>query len=303
MKKEVIQNVRKTLEAKQPAELSFKTDGREYVRRWSPKERLILLGGGHVALPLCTIGAMLNFRVVVVDDRPSFANRLRFPEAEQVICDPFEKAVDELEINKEDYVCVITRGHRYDAECLRKILGQKDRFPHYLGMIGSRRRVKGLKELLLEEGYAQEELDKINAPIGLPIHAETTTEIAISIAAQLVEYRRGEYAHTGFLAQQNIEETVLKALGEEEGWVMALILETKGSTPAKDGAIMAINALGQTRGTIGGGCAEGEVIQIARKMTGTKERKVVTVDMTNDIAGEEGMVCGGWMRVLIEDME
>jgi xanthine dehydrogenase accessory factor len=66
---------------------------------------------------------------------------------------------------------------------------------------------------------------------------------------------------------------------------------------------MAVNVLGQTRGTIGGGCSEGEVIQIARRMAGTNERKVVMVDMTNDVAEEEGMVCGGTMKVLVESME
>jgi xanthine dehydrogenase accessory factor len=85
--------------------------------------------------------------------------------------------------------------------------------------------------------------------------------------------------------------------------VLALVLETKGSTPVKGGAIMAVNALGKTRGTVGGGCSEAEVIQVARRMVGKKEKQVVMVDMTNDVAGEEGMVCGGTMKVLVESME
>jgi xanthine dehydrogenase accessory factor len=181
---------------------------------------------------------------------------------------------------------------------LRKILSGT--MPHYLGMIGSRRRVSALKELLLTEGFDSEALDRLNAPIGSPIHAETTAEIAISIAAQLIEYRRGSEIKEGTLKEKNIDTSVLDALCSEDEWVLAVVLETKGSTPVKSGAVMAVNALGQTRGTVGGGCSEGEVISIARQMVGTKGKRVVCVDMTNDVAEEEGMVCGGTMRVLLE---
>jgi xanthine dehydrogenase accessory factor len=303
MKKERIKNVYEMVKKGETADLSFEAGGKDYVRRWRPKERLILLGCGHISQPLCKIAAMLSFEVVVVDDRPSFANRMRFPDANQVICDDFLKAIDDLNINQNDYICIITRGHRYDSECLHHIL-DKEAVPFYLGMIGSKRRVRGLKELLLEEGYDKEQLDRLNAPIGLSIHAETTTEIAVSIVAQLIEYRRSRGKKKECLSDQNIDYSMLEALGiETEDWVMAVVLETKGSTPVKSGAMMAVNVLGQTRGTIGGGCSEGEVIQIARRMAGTNERKVVMVDMTNDVAEEEGMVCGGTMKVLVESME
>jgi xanthine dehydrogenase accessory factor len=290
--------VRESLKNKQSDYILINADGKQYVREWKPKERLILLGGGHIAQPLCDVGAMLNFDVTVADDRPYFANKIRFPKAENIVCDNFEKAVDNLKINGDDYVCIITRGHRYDAECLRKILSGT--MPHYLGMIGSRRRVSALKELLLTEGFDSEALDRLNAPIGSPIHAETTAEIAISIAAQLIEYRRGSEIKEGTLKEKNIDTSVLDALCSEDEWVLAVVLETKGSTPVKSGAVMAVNALGQTRGTVGGGCSEGEVISIARQMVGTKGKRVVCVDMTNDVAEEEGMVCGGTMRVLLE---
>jgi xanthine dehydrogenase accessory factor len=264
---------------------------------------MILLGVGHIALPLCKIGAILNFSVVVVDDRPSFANHLRFPEAEMVICDSFQKAIQELQIGSSDYVCIITRGHRYDADCLRQILNNREHLPRYLGMIGSRRRVRGLKEVLLAEGYPAEFLEQVHAPIGLDIHAETTEEIAVSISAQLVEYRRKDQKDREYLAEQNINDSLLEALRSDEEWVLTLVLETKGSTPVKSGAMMAVNALGQTKGTVGGGCSEAEVIQTARKMAGKNEKKVIMVDMTNDVAEEEGMVCGGTMKVLLETVE
>jgi xanthine dehydrogenase accessory factor len=301
VKKDEFFRVKESLKNKQSARILFDADGREYVREWKPKERLILLGGGHIAQPLCEVGAMLDFAVTVVDDRPFFANKTRFPKAENVICNDFEKALDALRVNADDYVCVITRGHRYDAECLRKILS--DTMTYYLGMIGSRRRVSALKELLLAEGFALEALDRVNAPIGLPINAETTAEIAISIAAQLIEYRRSSELVVGTLKEKNIDTSVLDALCSEEEWVFAVVLETKGSTPVKSGAVMAVNALGQTRGTVGGGCSEGEVISIARQMVGANDKKVVCVDMTNDVAEDEGMVCGGTMRVLLECVE
>ena len=118
-----------------PAAMTVEAEGTTYVRNFRPQERLILLGGGHIAQPLCRYGADLGFAVTVVDDRPSFANRGRFPEAKEVICDAFPDALRSLKIHEQDYVAVITRGHRYDADCLRTILAGT--FPKYLGMIGS----------------------------------------------------------------------------------------------------------------------------------------------------------------------
>jgi xanthine dehydrogenase accessory factor len=170
-------------------------------------------------------------------------------------------------------------------------------------MIGSKRRVSALKAQLIGEGFSSELIDRLNAPIGLPIYAETTAEIAVSIAAQLVEYRRGRGKEDGCLKMKNTDDALVNYLCSEENYVLALVLEAKGSTPVKDGAIMAVNALGQTYGTIGGGCSEAEIITIARQMVGSGDKKTVWVDMTNDVAENEGMVCGGTMRVLIESVE
>ena len=141
------------------SEITKEIDGERYVRRFIPEERLILLGGGHIAVPLCKMASMLDFAVTVADDRPSFANSARFPDAAQVICESFAKAIEDLQIRPSDYVCVITRGHRWDAECLREIL--PGTFPSYLGMMGSRRRVRELFELLKGEGYDAERIAKI----------------------------------------------------------------------------------------------------------------------------------------------
>lgn len=307
MKHEIFADLVKQVEEGNKVDIRFEGDGFSEVRRFIPKERLILLGGGHIALALCKIGVLLDFSVSVVDDRPSFCNALRFPEAEQAICDSFENAIRRLDIREEDFVCVITRGHQHDADCLRELL--VGTMPKYLGMIGSRRRVKGLMELLKEEKFDPERLAQVNAPIGLSINAQTTMEIAVSIAAQLVEYRRKDHKRSGedtydCMMQTNVDMELLKTFANpQEPMMLAVVLDTKGSTPVKAGSMMAVGRLGRIAGTIGGGCGEAEITQVARRMVGTGEKKVVSVNMTNDIAGDEGMVCGGVMSVLLEEIE
>lgn len=312
MQHTVFQSIKKKLQEGKSVDQILHVSGRDYIRRWVPKERLILLGGGHIAQPLCRIGTMLDFAVIVVDDRPSFANRKRFPEADRVICEDFGKAIASLRPGAEDFVCVITRGHRFDAVCLRHLLSGSE--TKYLGMIGSKRRVSGLMELLYQEGYEKERLDKICAPIGFAINAQTTVEIAVSIAAQLVEYRRkdmGKDSRAECLTQTNVDMQLLNVLTEpKEPLVLAVVISTKGSTPVKAGAMMVVGKLGRVEGTVGGGCGEAEVIQAARKMAGGEDAaadkderessRVIQVSMTNDAAAEEGMACGGMMEVFLE---
>ena len=287
-----------------PAERVFEAGGAEYVRNFRPRERLLLLGCGHIAQPLCRYAADLDFAVTVADDRPSFANRGRFPEAEAVLCGAFPSAIRQFQISGRDYVAVITRGHRCDAECLRTILPGE--FPRYLGMIGSKRRVAGLFRLLEEEGFSREALDKIHAPIGLSINALTVKEIAVSIAAELVQCRRqgtGRRSKSAVLTVEEIDLPLLEFLAEDPvPKALLTVYETQGSTPVRSGAMMAVDQVLRTVGTIGGGCSESAILMEAHRMIGTGGRRCVTVDMSNDVAEEEGMVCGGQMRVLIEDI-
>ena len=290
--------------AGQPAAVTWDVDGVSYVRNFLPKERLILLGGGHIAQPLCRYGAELGFAVTVVDDRPAFANRTRFPEAAEIVCNAFPAALQALDIRPADYVAVITRGHRYDADCLRVILAGT--MPKYLGMIGSRRRVAGLFALLRNEGFSPAALERVHAPIGLAINALTTQEIAVSIAAELIQCRRRETPRRSgstTLVSEDIDLSLLQALSRQSTpQALLVVLETSGSTPVKSGAMMVVDRLGLTAGTIGGGCSEHAVLTEARRLIGTHTRKCVDVDMSNDVAEMEGMVCGGRMRVLIEDI-
>ena len=208
-----------------------------------------------------------------------------------------------LRVRPTDYICVITRGHRWDGECLRQIL--KGEYPSYLGMIGSRRRVTALLGLLREEGYDADKLAAIHTPIGLKIGAETPAEIAVSICAELVQHRRSHPAEEdeAVLERTDTDFELLRFIAEGKApAALMTVISTMGSTPAESGAIMVMDALGKTIGTIGGGCGEAEVMTAARRLIGTGQAKTVEVDMTNDIAEEEGMVCGGKMRVLVEDI-
>lgn len=149
-----------------------------------PTNRLIILGGGHIALPLVQMGKLLHYEVTVIDDRPSFANAGRFSEADYVICQDFKGALQELKFDNNTYVIIVTRGHRHDQTCLEEALKKPQ--VAYLGMIGSRRKVATILSNLQEKGYSQENLDRVYTPIGLDIGAQTPEEIAVSIMAEII---------------------------------------------------------------------------------------------------------------------
>lgn len=266
-----------------------------------PEERLIILGGGHIALPLVEFAAKTGFQVTLVDDRLSFANSKRFPLAKQVVCDSFEHAIQELNIKKSDYVVIITRGHRHDSTCLKSICEGEE--PKYVGMIGSRKRTAIVKETLEVEGYEKQRLDRVHTPIGLAIGAITPEEIAISILSELILSKRLGGMNRCQKNCSDMDYEVLQVLAEEIEVPKAIltIIDTKGSVPRGAGAKMLVYQDGRILGSIGGGCSEAAVIGEARHMIGSQTFKVVDIDLTGDMAEEEGMVCGGVMTVLIED--
>lgn len=267
--------------------------------------RLIILGGGHIAKPLAKYGTDIGFKVTVVDDRPAFANEGRFPEASQVLCESFESCFDHLQVNASDYVVIVTRGHRHDAVCLRQVL---DSDPEYLGMIGSKRRVKNLMELLVGEGFDEGKLNQVYSPIGLKIGAVTPEEIAISIMAEIISKKRlSQSASEGPKRRQtnqsDFDYEVLENLAKDNTEKRAIItvVSKKGSVPRGPGAKMIIWSDGRSLGSIGGGCSEAEVSLAARDLLQAGSGYLtMKVDMTGSVAEDEGMVCGGIMDVLIE---
>ena len=302
MKAAVFTEILDRLDRGECPELTLDADDKTYVRKFEKKDRLILLGCGHVALDVYRLAKSLDFDVIVVDDRPSFANYERFPQA-RVICDGFVSAIYSLKITERDYVCVLTRGHLWDAECIRTILSGT--MPYYLGIISSRRRAAGLREILAEEGFRQEDIDRIHAPIGMSIGAMTTAEIAVSICAELIRERRKvrKVPLDNGLELTNVNTELLRYLGEaSEPRALLTVLSSTGSTPVKSGSMMAVNQLGAIIGTIGGGCGEAAALQRARRIIGTGMSTVLSIDMSNEVAADNDMVCGGTMTVLIEDI-
>ncbi|HHT17546.1 MAG TPA: xanthine dehydrogenase [Papillibacter sp.] len=276
-------------------ELAKRSDGLLFAEPYVPPSRLIILGGGHIALPLAEFGAKCGFSVTVADDRPMFANRQRFPWADEVICEGFDRVFPKLGINRSAFVVIVTRGHRHDLDCLRAVLHLETA---YIGMIGSKRRVRAAFEQMRAEGFPQEAVDRVHSPIGLKIGARTPEEIAVSILSEVIQSKRcrdeGSWPELG--------EAVLKELARktDEPRALVTIISAKGSTPRDPGAKMIVWPDGRILGSIGGGCSESGVISAAYDVIKAGGYDIVDVDMTGDVAEEEGMVCGGVMQVAIE---
>ena len=151
--------------------------------------KLIVVGAGLIAVPLAKFAKLLDFHVTVIDDRILFANRERFPDVDEVTVGDMAETLKGISITPYTYIVLITRGHKYDEPCLREIMRSAAK---YLGMIGSKRRVKAcFHRFKEEEKFAEEIIQRVYAPIGLDLHAETPEEIAVAIIAEIIQVRRG----------------------------------------------------------------------------------------------------------------
>ncbi|HEX9023580.1 MAG TPA: XdhC/CoxI family protein [Geobacteraceae bacterium] len=148
-----------------------------------------LFGAGHVSRPVAELAHMVDFCTVVLDDRPDFANSDRFPNADGInVISSFHQAFDGLEIDRDSYLVIVTRGHLHDKTVLEQALKTK---AGYIGMIGSKRKRDLIYRELLDKGFTSVDLGRVHAPIGLAIDAETPEEIAVSILAELIQVRAG----------------------------------------------------------------------------------------------------------------
>jgi xanthine dehydrogenase accessory factor len=159
-----------------------------YIEPVEAAPQLYIVGAGHVGTQLAHVARPVGFRIHVLDDREKFANTERFPEADEVIVDSIPDWLHKAEIPPTSYVVVVTRGHRHDLDALRSLAARDLR---YIGLIGSKAKVKKIYDALLEEGMPLECLQRVHAPIGLDIGAVTPEEIAVSILAELIAVRRG----------------------------------------------------------------------------------------------------------------
>jgi xanthine dehydrogenase accessory factor len=151
-----------------------------------PRCRLLIVGGGHVGQAVAELAQQLEFDVWIVDDREEIVSASRFPHAQRRISGPIGATLSEIEITSRTYCLIVTRGHNHDEEALGLLA---DRGAAYVGMIGSRRKIKLIFADLLDAGLSQEVLDRVHAPVGLDIGSQTVPEIAVSIAAQLIAIR------------------------------------------------------------------------------------------------------------------
>ena len=198
---EVWQAAREVMESERPRTLTFDLNQDPkydtglvcggtleiFVEPVLPPADLYIFGAGHVAASLYKVASVAGFDITVVDDRAAYANRERFPEAQQVIADDFEKAVAQLAPSESSYIVIVTRGHRDDMRMLRWAVQTPAR---YIGMIGSKRKTITIFKELQAEGLPAHLFDRVHAPVGLDIGAITPEEIAVSITAELIAKRR-----------------------------------------------------------------------------------------------------------------
>ncbi len=168
---------------------SITAEGAEiFVEGFTTPPTLVMVGGGHVGKATADLANLLGYRVYVVDDRPEFANKERFPYAEQVVVAPYHQWAEHLSINVNSFLVVATRGHRFDDMALESALKTRAR---YIGLLGSRRKTLMIYRRLMEQGVAKERIREVYAPVGLNIGALTPEELAVSIMSEIIMVRRG----------------------------------------------------------------------------------------------------------------
>lgn len=160
-----------------------------YLELVSPPPRLVIVGAGHIAVPLARMAGLVGFEIAVVDDRAEFASPDRFPDADEIHVGPYRETLARVAVDRATYVVLVTRGHVHDQACLEEVL---DREVAYIGMIGSKRRVRTVAEHAVQAGAAPERVRRVHAPIGLDIGAHTPAEIAVAILAEIIAVRRGK---------------------------------------------------------------------------------------------------------------
>ena len=185
----------KAIQAGKPTLVTYNYFGREgesvcggqikvFIEPFIGQRHFVICGAGHISLPLSVIGKMLQFRVTIIDNRPEFANKKRFPHVDQIIVGPHAEELGKIQIDSKTYIMVVTQGNEFDFECLKIVVASK---AAYIGVISSQpKRVKFFGRLK-EMGISEKELKRISIPAGIDIGAQTPEEIAISIASELVK--------------------------------------------------------------------------------------------------------------------
>ena len=227
---EVWQAAREVMESEKPRTLTFNLNQNPkydtglvcggtldiFIEPVLPPASLYVFGAGHVALSLYRTAKNAGFDINVVDDRASYANRERFPEAKEVIAEDFDRAMAQITPNETSYIVIVTRGHHDDMRVLRWAVQTQAR---YIGMIGSKRKTITIFRELLKEGISEKLFERVHAPVGLDIGAITPEEIAIAITAELIAVRRRverPLPHMSWFQSRKIVANPTKEESEEE---------------------------------------------------------------------------------------
>jgi xanthine dehydrogenase accessory factor len=198
---EVIRTARDVMDTANPRRLVFHLHGEEAERTGIAcggiveimiesleEPRVVLIGAGHVAQAVARLASRLDFKVTVADDRPDFANRERFPDADEIVVADLDDLGSSLKVARSSAVICMTRGHAEDLAALRFALKSPAR---YVGVLGSKGKRVQFKEALESEGFGPDAIASVHMPVGLEIGAETVEEIAVAIVAELIRERRG----------------------------------------------------------------------------------------------------------------
>ncbi|MDC7238415.1 MAG: XdhC family protein [Sphaerochaetaceae bacterium] len=261
------------------------------------KLEIVMCGGGHVGLAVYNLALLLDWKVTIIEDRSDFCTPDKFPKANLVLGN-YDEEIMKLDLSNAA-VIIATRGHKFDKTCLEAALLKQTR---YVGMIGSKAKVHTTKKSLYEsidKGESQikrEDLDSIFSPIGININAQTPEEIAIAIVAEIIKFTKSQKK------QIELDVNLLRRLAkEEEPFVVARIVEKRGSAPREQGSYLAVFSNGEVQGTIGGGAVEARVIEDSKKLLKSTDKKsqLFYHNLSNTKASELGMICGGNVKVLI----
>lgn len=257
-----------------------------------PEPHLVIFGAGHVSKAIADIASVLEMKVTVVDERHEVLNKDRFTHNEELILEPYNSFLSKPSPFFRPYFIIVTHGHTYDRECLKWCL--KANYS-YLGMIGSKGKVATTLSLLKEEGFKDEDLKNVHAPIGLSIGAVTPSEIAISILSEIISvFRTTKYSVT-------LDPSYLEKAMHDKG-ICARIIEKRGSAPRAVGSEIFISQSGNVYGTVGGGRVEKETIDEAQRMLESGEMaKIVHYNLS--AKGDLNMICGGDVSILFTKVD
>lgn len=261
------------------------------------KLELVICGGGHVGQAVYKLALFLGMNVTIIEDREEYCNKEIYPKATLKI-GKYDEIISSMDL-AHSAIVVATRGHKHDKTCVSAALPKSYK---YLGMIGSKSKVAKTIELITKDindnkiNATIEKLNKIYSPIGLNINAQTPEEIAVSILAEVLSVTKANKKEI----QMKLSD-VEKVASLDEPFVVARIIEKRGSAPREVGSYLAITKNGSLIGTVGGGAVEAVVIQNCKKilLDDTQTAALFEHDLSNDNASNLGMICGGNVKIII----